>query len=83
MLTPIGDIKYNVWKSAVYLVIKQQQEQRLFNALIEYYKNSPSPAFSKDYEARALTAYISELYNNSEWVGYEEFHLKYYSEVII
>ena len=83
MLTPIGDIKYNVWKSAVYLVIKQQQEQRLFNTLIEYYKNSPSPAFSKDYEARALTAYISELYNNSEWVGYEEFHLKYYSEVII
>lgn len=83
MLTPIGDIKYSVWKSAVYLVVDKRQEQRLFKALKEYFQNSPSPAFRKDYEEWALIAYMSDLYNNPEWVGYEEFHQKYYSEVTI
>lgn len=77
-LTPIGDIEESVWRQAVLRVVDKRKEQKLFEALLTYYRNDPSPALKNDFMYWAFSSYARETYNNPKWVGYEDFHKNYY-----
>lgn len=73
VLTPIGDIKFSVWKEAVFRIIEINHETELFNALRMHYSKCESLPIRKEAEFWALVNYVSELYNNHSWVDYDDF----------
>ncbi len=77
VMTPIGDIEFSVWSEAVLSVVESCRETELFNALRVFYSKSELPCMRIDVEFWAMVNYVSELYNNAEWVGYAGYRLKH------
>ena len=80
VMTPIGDIEFGVWREAILRVIESGRETEMFNALRVFYSKSEFLCMRKDAEFWAMVNYVSELYNISEWVGYDDFHKFYYNK---
>ena len=83
VMTKIGDIEESVWEEIVMRLIKCENEEMLFNQLLEWIKTTLCWA-RDDKEARnyALKLFSARIFDNVQWVDYYQFNRKYRPEKI-
>lgn len=73
-MTSIGDILEADWLALAQFIIERDGEQDLYNGLVEYAKSCAWLHSKSEREEYALRLHMSRIFDNVEWVGYEEFN---------
>lgn len=82
-VTDIGDILEDDWISLAKHLIERDQEQDLFEGLLEYSKTCAWLHTSKERENYALQLHMARIFDNPQWVGYQEYNRKYRPEILV
>lgn len=81
IMTDVGDIEVSVWKSLVEDLIKKNGEQKLFEQLRSWLRDTIEWTIdAAELNQMALEHYAARLFDNSEWIDYLAFNQKYRPE---
>lgn len=72
--TPSGTFRKEVWIELVKEQVKANNEEDIYNRLVEYTRALPWLKKEKDIEQYALSLYSSRIFENDKWVSYREFN---------
>ena len=80
-MTELGDVEKSVWREAMLRLIDRSGERKLFELLTDFvlglgWFNNWSRTSMKDAEMYALQLHSSRIFENEEWVSYQDFRLK-------
>ena len=80
--TNLGDIEQSVWMELVQKLIEQENDQEIFEQLLEWEKdNNHKEARTKnDFLREAMQSYTYRIYDNKAWWDYVRFNMKYRPE---
>ena len=73
-MTDIGDIPIDDWNALARYIIERDNEQSLYDGLVEYAKSCAWLHSKKECEEYALKLHISRIFDDTEWVAYREFN---------
>ena len=73
-MTDIGDIPITDWNALARYIIERDGEQNLYEGLVEYAQSCAWLHSKKECEEYALKLHISRIFDDTEWVGYQEFN---------
>lgn len=73
-MTDIGDIPIDDWNALARYIIERDDEQSLYDGLVEYAKSCAWLHSKKECEEYALKLHISRIFDDTEWVAYREFN---------
>lgn len=76
-MTAIGDILEADWFALARFIIERDGEQNLFAGLLEYTKSCAWLHSKEEREDYALQLHMSRIFDNAEWVAYQEFNRTY------
>lgn len=76
-MTDIGDFPITDWNALARYVIERDGEQNLYEGLVEYAKSCAWLHSKKECEEYALKLHISRIFDDKEWVAYQEFNHTY------
>lgn len=81
VMTALGDVEKSVWCEAMIRLIDRSGERELFELLTDFvlgfgWFNNWSRTSMKDAEMYALQLHSSRIFENEEWVCYQDFRLK-------
>ena len=82
--TNLGDIEQSVWMELVQILIEQENDQEIFEQLLEWEKdNNHIEARTKnDFLREAMQSYTYRIYDNKAWWDYVRFNIKYRPEIL-
>lgn len=69
VMTPVGDVLNSIWREAAESIIKRDDEWQLQLRLRDWYRGS----FDEKDNIGALSNHCRRLYNDPNWVDYQEF----------
>ncbi|MDO5123121.1 MAG: hypothetical protein Q4D44_00460 [Eubacteriales bacterium] len=73
-MTEIGDILEADWFALARFIIERDGEQALFEGLVDYAKSCAWLHSRNEREEYALQLHVSRIFDNEDWVGYQEFN---------
>lgn len=73
-MTDIGDIPIADWNALARYIIEREGEQNLYEGLVEYAKSCAWLHSKNACEEYALKLHISRIFDDKEWVAYQEFN---------
>lgn len=76
-MTDIGDILEADWFALARYIIERDGEQVLYEGLVEYAKTCAWLHSKVEREEYALQLHMSRIFDEVEWVGYQEFNNKH------
>ena len=81
VMTELGDVEKSVWREAMIRLIDRSGERELFELLTDFvlgfgWFNNWSRTSMEDAEMYALQLHSSRIFENEEWVCYQDFRLK-------
>lgn len=82
-MTSIGDILEADWFALARFIIERDGEQDLYDGLVEYAKNCAWLHTKSEREEYALQLHMSRIFDDVEWVGYEEFNKIHRPELLL
>lgn len=81
-MTDIGDILEADWYALARYIIERDCEQHLYEGLLEYAKTCAWLHSKAEREEYALQLHMSRIFDDVEWVGYEEFNKTHRPEIL-
>ena len=79
--TAMGDMEVSLWMELVQKLIEQENDQEIFEQLLEWEKDNNIGARTKhDILREAMQSYTYRIYDNKAWWDYVRFNMKYRSE---
>lgn len=81
-MTNLGDILEADWIALAQYIIERDREQSLYEGLVEYAKTCAWLRSKTECEEYALQLHMSRIFDNVEWVGYQEFNKNHRPELL-
>ena len=82
--TALGDIEVSLWMELVQKLIEQENDQVIFECLLEWEKdnNHIGASTKHDILREAMQSYTYRIYDNKAWWDYVRFNMKYRPEIL-
>lgn len=81
IMTPAGDIEIGVWLQAAEAIVARdhlQEEVKQITPYVEFPGDRQTATQQQDLKVKALNAVLSGLYQDPQWVHFEEYNSKYH-----